>query len=253
MNLFYLRRLLRRLTRGAAEIDLGQEQMHVSHCWIGAIMAFGIIIEAATADVTVSTATNPIASLGAEFANLFGNEHATLVSLNTEALTAVANGPKLGSQAAPLAQIAAPVDNDYSRQWLAAQDAPQGGAEWECLRKAIYFEARGESLKGQFAVAEVILNRVDSGVYPGLVCAVVGQHGKGSCQFSYVCDGNSDKMREAGATVVAGEIAAVMLAGGERGLTDGATYFHTKSNYPSWARRFSRTASIGVHLFYASN
>lgn len=219
-------------------------------------MALVVLSGAAFAEVTVSTATNPTASLGAEFASLMNTEHATMENVPSEDLSAMALGPKpvAKAEAAAMAEAAAtPAPIDYTYQWLMSQNAPQGGDQWDCLRKALYFEARGETLKGQYAVAEVILNRVDSPAYPDTVCAVVGQRGSGSCQFSYVCDGHADKMREAAAVEVAGRIAAVMLAGGDRGLTEGATYFHSKAVYPSWANDFTRTASIGAHMFYASN
>ena len=64
-----------------------------------------------------------------------------------------------------------------TEDWLMAQPVPQGDAEWQCLTEALYFEARGESLQGQIAVAEVILNRVDSPLYPRSVCKVVKQRG----------------------------------------------------------------------------
>lgn len=235
--------------------------MHVSHRWTGAVVAFAVLTGAAFAEVTVSTATNPTASLGAEFSSLMNVERATVVALATEELSAIARGPAapeppaLAAKTAAQPQEAAPeaLSVEYTYTWLLAQTAPQGGAEWDCLRKALYFEARGEGLKGQFAVAEVILNRVDSAQYPNSVCAVVGQGGSGSCQFSYVCDGASDTMRERSAVEVAGRIAAVMLNGGSRDLTAGATYFHSRAVYPSWANTFTRTASIGAHLFYASN
>ena len=79
--------------------------------------------------------------------------------------------------------------------WLMAQPVPEGDADWQCLTEALYFEARGESLEGQIAVAEVILNRVDSPLYPRSVCGVVKQRGGGGCQFSYVCNGKT-RMRE---------------------------------------------------------
>lgn len=141
-------------------------------------------------------------------------------------------------------------DFAHSLDYLQSLPAPSGDAEWQCLTKALYFEARGESLKGQFAVAEVILNRVDSPKYPNTVCGVVQQGGKAACQFSYTCDGARDSMAEKGAADLAGRIARVMLDGAPRNLTYGATHFHTRSVKPSWTRRFERTASIGAHLFY---
>ena len=96
------------------------------------------------------------------------------------------------------------------------------------------------------AVAEVILNRVDSPRYPDSVCGVVNQ----GCQFSYTCDGHSEAMHESGAEAQVGKIAAVMLEGAPRELTDGATHYHTVAVNPRWASAFPMTAQIGVHRFY---
>ncbi len=73
----------------------------------------------------------------------------------------------------------------YDSVWLASQPAAKGGAEFECLATALYFEARGEGIKGQAAVAEVILNRVESPQFPRTVCGVVNQSNGRGCQFSY--------------------------------------------------------------------
>ena len=138
----------------------------------------------------------------------------------------------------------------YDVNWLMAQPLVQGGREWQCLTEAIYFESRGESLKGQFAVAEVILNRRDSGLYPASVCGVVRQSGGGGCQFSYTCDGSSKSMRDGASREVAGRIASLMLSGAPRNLTAGATHFHTRGVRPSWSKQFAHTTAIGSHLFY---
>ncbi|WP_333814671.1 cell wall hydrolase [Tabrizicola sp.] len=147
----------------------------------------------------------------------------------------------------PLPAIA--LTDGITEDWLMSRPEPTGDAQWECLTEALYFEARGESLEGQVAVAEVILNRVDSPLYPRTVCGVVKQRGGGGCQFSYVCRGTT-KMREKDAADLAGRIARAMLDGAPRLLTDGATHFHTRGVRPSWSKRFARTASIGSHLFY---
>lgn len=229
--------------------------MHIIGRWIGAVAALVMLGGFAAAQTKVSTATSPAAALHGEFAGLMGVEHAALERVPAERLSAVAKGPQPVSPVAAKGAkgAGASVEIDYSYRWLMSQELDQSGAEWDCLRQALYFEARGESLKGQFAVAEVILNRADSADYPDSVCEVVGQKGGGSCQFSYVCDGQPDRMHEASAVEVAGRIAAVMLTGAERALTDGATYFHSKAVYPSWADDFLRTASIGAHMFYAAN
>lgn len=140
----------------------------------------------------------------------------------------------------------------YSRAWIDAQPDVKGDAQWQCLTEALYFEARGETVKGQFAVAEVILNRVDSTQFPNSVCGVVNQ-GTGrkyQCQFTYTCDGNPEHVNEPAAWTTAGKIARALMNGAPRGLTDGATHYHTTAVNPSWARRFIQTTRIGVHKFY---
>ncbi|WP_340110464.1 cell wall hydrolase [Pikeienuella sp. HZG-20] len=126
------------------------------------------------------------------------------------------------------------------------------GRSLQCLAEAIYFESRGETTRGQFAVAEVILNRVDSGAYPGSVCEVVtqGAQKRHACQFSYACDGKKERIGNRAAFVKAAKIAKVMLSGRPRVLTDGATHFHTTSVRPSWSKRLSKTVRIGSHVFY---
>lgn len=128
----------------------------------------------------------------------------------------------------------------------------RGDAEWACLTEALYFEARGEDLRGQIAVAEVILNRVDSRRYPGTVCGVIsqGQHRRNACQFSFRCDGQPEEFHETKAYDQVGKVAMLMLKGRNRVLTEGATHYHTRSVRPGWSRRLTKTAEIGTHLFY---
>lgn len=144
------------------------------------------------------------------------------------------------------------VNVTYSRAWLAAQSAKSGGKQWRCLAEALYHEARGESVKGQFAVAEVILNRVDSARFPDSICGVVhqGTGRKYQCQFTYTCDGHSDRINETRAFERVGKVAYLMAKGAPRELTDGATHYHTKAVRPKWSRKFARTTTIGVHHFY---
>ncbi|MCC5970963.1 MAG: cell wall hydrolase [Pararhodobacter sp.] len=141
----------------------------------------------------------------------------------------------------------------YDRSWLMDQSVTLAeDRQYQCLQEAIYHEARGETITGQFAVAEVILNRVDLSNYPGTVCEVVHQnaHLSNACQFSYACNGRSRAMSEPGARRLAGRIAQVLLSGAPRELTDGATHFHANTVRPVWSRRFARTAQIGTHSFY---
>ena len=140
----------------------------------------------------------------------------------------------------------------YDREWLASQPEAKGGAQWRCLAEALYFEARGESVKGQFAVAEVIMNRVASSRYPNTVCAVItqGTGRKYACQFTYTCDGKAEVINEPRAFQNVAKIAKAMVQGAPLRLTEGATHYHTKSVNPRWARTYPRTATIGYHHFY---
>lgn len=141
---------------------------------------------------------------------------------------------------------------EYTESWLAAQPRASGGKEWECLSEALYFEARGENARGLFAVGEVILNRVDSRAFPNSVCGVINQ-GTGQrfrCQFTYTCDGRAEHIDDQAAWERVGKVARAMLDGAPRNLTGGATYYHATWVNPDWARKFERTAAIGVHYFY---
>lgn len=226
--------------------------MRLHQIWTAAFIALGLHSGAAFAEVTVSQPNDPKLLLGVQFAILMDAEHATIDAMPECQRTALASGP----EKAPAkhdkrkAKAGAPVALSYTHAFLASLPQPQGDAQWQCLTKALYFEARGESLKGQFAVAEVILNRVDSPEYPKTVCGVVEQGVNGGCQFSYNCDGARDVMRDREAGEIAGRIARLMLDGAPRSLTYGATHFHTRSVNPSWSHQFERTASIGAHLFY---
>lgn len=204
----------------------------------------------AHSETVISTSTGPATGM---LAALMGAEKTAIANLPDGALV-----PKAPEK--PVKKVAQKRDRKgkkpavptYDADWLATLPAApeQATADWQCLTKAIYFEARGETIAGQAAVAEVILNRVDSPLYPNTVCSVVGQSGGGGCQFSYVCDGRADTMSDPYARAVAGRIANALLTGTPRLLTQGATHFHTPAVRPSWSRQFPRTAAIGYHIFY---
>ena len=170
--------------------------------------------------------------------------------------------------AAPASELAPPVSRrpearpagfvrrsvQYDRRWLRNVTLRDLNEQEACLATAIYHEARGESIKGQFAVAEVILNRVASRDFPSSICGVVyqGAHGqaRGGCQFSFACDGRSEAMPNRSAARKARRIAQLMSEGAHSRLTQGALYFHTTAVSPAWSQRFTRTSQIGAHLFY---
>ncbi len=201
----------------------------------------------AAADVVLSESNDPGIRIDGRLSELLERERAALENLREARLERLASLPetKRFKQSDGAAV-------EYSRAWLDGLPPVKGDAAWRCLAEALYFEARGESVRGQFAVAEVILNRVDSARFPNSVCGVIRQ-GTGrryQCQFTYTCDGHDEVIREKKAFERVGKIARLMLQGGARVLTKGATHYHTRRVSPKWSRKFLRTATIGVHHFY---
>jgi len=122
-----------------------------------------------------------------------------------------------------------------------------------CLAKAIYFEARSESLRGQLAVARVVLNRVRDPRFPNTICGVVyqGAERRNACQFSFACDGKPDyptnrrhwaKARRLAAKVLRGQIRLPKL--------DGVAFYHADYVRPTWASVMRPVIKIGRHIFY---
>ena len=124
--------------------------------------------------------------------------------------------------------------------------------ERRCLSTAIYFEARGEPVRGQVAVAQVILNRVRSPLFPQTICGVVyqGQMHPG-CQFSFTCDGHTDTPRNDEQWALAQDIAKKIMAG-ELWLPEVgySTYYHANYVSPRWAGSMNKIDKIGRHIFY---
>jgi spore germination cell wall hydrolase CwlJ-like protein len=122
-----------------------------------------------------------------------------------------------------------------------------------CLANAVYFESRGEAVRGQIAVAQVVLNRAFSGYYPHDVCGVVyqGAHRHLSCQFTFACDGIPDMVTEAEPWSRAQKVARAALDGklwlNEVGK---ATHYHAYWVMPYWVRSMRKLHKIGVHSFY---
>lgn len=134
-----------------------------------------------------------------------------------------------------------------------SKPAKSTAREVECLADAIYFEARGESLGGQQAVAQVVLNRVRSGSYPTSICGVVyqNQHRRNACQFSFACDGKAEARHETEAWARARLIASEMVDGRKHVASlSGATHYHATSVRPRWAKAMRKLSTIGNHVFY---
>jgi spore germination cell wall hydrolase CwlJ-like protein len=123
-----------------------------------------------------------------------------------------------------------------------------------CLALNVYFEARNDSMAGQYAVAQVVMNRVQSSKFPNDVCSVVKQsRNDGTCQFSWYCDGKSDRPREPYAWAYAQMVAADVLIGQGIEVTDitqGATHYHAHYVRPYWADKLEYTVTYGSHMFY---
>jgi spore germination cell wall hydrolase CwlJ-like protein len=123
----------------------------------------------------------------------------------------------------------------------------------KCLANAVYFEARGEAVRGQIAVAQVVMNRVFSGYYPDSVCGVVYQNARHhlACQFTFACDGIPDVVTEPEAWERAKRIAKETLDGKlwlpEVGK---ATHYHAYWVHPSWVHDMKKLHRLGVHTFY---
>lgn len=195
------------------------------------------------ADVTLSTSTAPDGGISVRLGGLMGVESASLSNLSELRIQ------RLGSA---FQEPSADDPRIMSTTALDALRRPTGGEEWQCLTEALYFEARGEPIEGQYAVAEVILNRVDHSNYPNSVCEVVNE-GTGrrfACQFTYTCDGRPEEMTDTRALHRLGHIAQIMMDGAPRDLTGGATHYHADWVNPRWSRIYPRTAEYGVHIFY---
>jgi hypothetical protein len=124
--------------------------------------------------------------------------------------------------------------------------------QW-CMATAIYFEARGESYRGQVAVGQVVMNRLANKLYPKDICGVVFQNQQmhNACQFSFACDGIPESVSEPKPWAQAQEIAKGVINGSlYLPEVDKATHYHANYVYPSWAPQLKKTATIGHHIFY---
>jgi hypothetical protein len=180
-------------------------------------------------------------------------ERADLPPLPSDPGVVVKNGIGGGQTVAPKGEVTGQDQRPMTpAERLGLDDASRAKSE-KCLAEAIYFESRGEAVRGQMAVAQVILNRVFSGKYPNTVCGVVYQnaHRRLHCQFTFACDGIPDIVREPDMWERAKTIAAEMLDGKlwlpEVGK---ATHYHAYWVHPGWVREMTKMHKLGVHTFY---
>lgn len=200
-----------------------------------------------------------------------------LLATSASCVPVAGSAERIAPAAAPAAEAAAakPADPRYEEArrifWerLARQFEPVSGQpaapfegesmssenrsrSLECLTSAIYHEARSESLDGQRAVAQVVLNRARHPAFPSTVCGVVfqGSERRTGCQFSFTCDGSLARRREPAAWSRAQDVAAAALAGSVFAPVGTATHYHTTAILPYWAPSLRRSAVVGSHIFY---
>jgi spore germination cell wall hydrolase CwlJ-like protein len=132
----------------------------------------------------------------------------------------------------------------------ARADTVAPNADQECIAAAVYFEARGEPIEGQLAVASVVLNRAASGRYPASICAVVTQ----AAQFSFVRQGKIPPIaRATEAWRKALAIAHVAVERLVQQIDSNVLWYHANYVRPAWGRRLLRVTQIGTHIFYSGN
>ncbi|MFC5344006.1 cell wall hydrolase [Brevundimonas staleyi] len=190
---------------------------------------------------------------------------ATALAMNVAPPASSGNSWVLGGEAAATSSFApppvtsAPVRRSggayYTPPRLDLVTAPRVPTDpVECLTQAIYYEARNESEEGQAAVAEVVINRTRSGLYPQSVCEVVYQRNTRTCQFTFTCDGAIGR----GAVDMekwarAERIARDVHSGRSQAiLPANSVNYHASYVSPSWGRRLERVRQIGTHIFYGA-
>jgi spore germination cell wall hydrolase CwlJ-like protein len=190
-----------------------------------------------------------------------GDAHVQLASFRT------ASGYRARSEAMPISEaafeqpaitVSAEVRDSRALAALrpfepaALSEAARITEQSHCLAQAVYYEARGESLDGQMAVAEVVVNRVRSGLYPSTYCAVVYQGAERTtgCQFTFTCDGSMNRRPRGEAWQRAQALAAEVMMGFMRPVTHRATHYHTVEVAPVWSANLVETTRIGAHIFY---
>ena len=152
----------------------------------------------------------------------------------------------------PLPRAAPGAPPPSPAQLLHLDDKGYAKAE-RCLSRAIYFESRSEPVRGQEAVAQVVINRVFSGFYPKDVCAVIYQNANRhlACQFTFACDGKRKVINERGAWARANRIARQTLDGKLYvPAVAKSTHYHAVYVHPYWTREMHKLARFGIHTFY---
>jgi hypothetical protein len=217
---------------------------------IGAIVGAGLgagYLTAGLGEAALRRAETVRVALGPEAGYAAGPEATSGVADQLDRQAGKLRGQLRGTERLP-----AGLDPDAAR---VVATKPTHARELDCLAQAVYFEARGESARGQEAVATVIMNRVKNPNFPKTVCGVVyqGSARRHGCQFSFACDGQAERVVERSAWGRARTVAARTLSGAVLRDVGSATHFHTTSVAPGWGSQMLRTAQVGLHVFYRFN
>lgn len=157
--------------------------------------------------------------------------------------------------------------NETSTQSLSLEDEAVGGDEpyterdIECLALNAYFEARNEPRAGKIGVTQVVLNRVESDLFPNDVCEVIYQAEtfandeprRNRCQFSWYCDGRSDIPRNWKSYTEIFQLVSTIVrarSNGSDDITNGSLFYHADYVNPLWNRRMEKQVQLGRHLFW---
>ncbi len=218
----------------------------LSVCVVATAMSATVNAQRAEADRRAQTKLAEEAELVADLA--------TYLAAETAAAREALDAPRLK----PAVSTASVVTSRDALSDLANFDfteltvAKLNAEERNCLAQAIYYEARSEPRVGQLAVADVVLNRVRSPLYPNSICEVVfqGAERRTGCQFSFVCDGSMQARLNQRKWKSSEELAGAVLAGLRAPVSRNATHYHASYVTPYWADKLTPTATIGTHKFY---
>jgi hypothetical protein len=207
----------------------------------GAVKALDVDASARPLGNVAATVARPVVATTRAVTNTAG---AVFQQQPAQSVT-VSLAPSIATEAAWLYKGGWPL---YALVQKYATNAPLS-EQMNCLATAVYFEARGESLEGQLAVARVVMNRAASGRYPSDWCSVVKQ----PAQFSFVrhgtfprADTNCDAWRKAEA------IAELAVANVVPSIGSNVLWYHASYVAPSWRHGLTEVRQIGAHIFYAS-
>ncbi len=152
----------------------------------------------------------------------------------------------------PAARDFAALGSDLAFSRVHFENAARETRDHACLSRAIFYEAGHEPVRGQLAVAEVIVNRVNHNLYPNTICDVIyeGSERRTGCQFSFTCDGAEDRAPRGRAWERSQAVARHVMLGLAPSVTNGATHYHADYVSPYWAPQLVHTDTIGTHIFY---